>query len=202
MRRSRLTIFALGTLAPLAMFAACTFPDVGFGPPGSSEAGSSDTTSGDGPNDGAVSDVDFEKYDTPDAPITRDDAGKISEAGCGDPFDCDKDDDHNKTYDGGPDATIDCDDFDSRAKHDAGFRSDDGGPHGGGDWNCDLVTDKFYAINVTCSGLFEGDNCSLIKGFTGDPPCGEQGDYITCKKVFAGVACQVDTTEQKTQACK
>lgn len=65
-----------------------------------------------------------------------------------------------------------------------------------GDWNCDGTVTKEHASGVSCQFF----TCGQQKGFTGSPPCGTEGDYITCK--LDGINCIVGTTVKQLQACK
>jgi hypothetical protein len=190
-------LLALAPVAGLlAIVAACSFPDVMFAPPGGGGA-----DGGGAAGDGAVP---VDAAPLPDGAIVSGDAGtKITEAGCQDPFDCDLDQDRNKLFDAGPDAPYDCDDLDSRAKHGQDFLDQPGVDPTNGDWNCDGRVTKYYPTKVSCSGLLGGDTCKLVKGFTGDPPCGEFGDFIYCTTDLLG-SCVQDHVDKNTikQACQ
>jgi hypothetical protein len=95
----------------------------------------------------------------------------------------------------------DCDDRDSRANPGVGdnYQLYPAHPPTNGDWNCDGIVEKKYAINVTCPLTTVG--CATTEGFTGDPICGLQGPYITCKTGTI-ILCSVDQTTMVTQACR
>lgn len=67
-----------------------------------------------------------------------------------------------------------------------------------GDWNCDLSVTPARARNVACAGF--GASCANVAGFTGDPPCGTAGAYITCKA--NGLACEAASTVMVVQGCR
>lgn len=201
MRRSRAFLVVMS--APLALAAyACSFPDVTFGPaPGEVEGGSQEVSAHDG---GGITDVfaiDGNENVDPSGKdkdaATRGDAKRIPEGGCGaDPCNCDDDpvDNTGCQPQGG-----DCDDFDPLVYPGQGFVAEPDPPRAG-DWDCDNVVTKQYAVNVNCGGVSLG-SCEAIEGFRGDPPCGTQAEYVFCKK--SAVLCFVDAqrTTTRTQGC-
>jgi hypothetical protein len=54
-----------------------------------------------------------------------------------------------------------------------------------------------YPANVSCSGLL-GLLCGQTAGFTGNPACGQSGQFVTCA---FGVACNA-TYSTRVQSCK
>lgn len=176
--------------AAIAVFAACSFPEVTFAP---------------GAEGGNAVPIDAAAL-TPDGQVSEGDSGgKVDPQGC-DPLDCDGDGDKNKNFDAGPDgAPPDCDDLDTRARHSqTKFLEDMPVQPSNGDWNCDKRVVKFHPVNVACSGFVSGDTCNLVKGFTGDPGCGQTGDFIYCKKdTLLGTSCVQDRIEKNIkQACQ
>lgn len=67
-----------------------------------------------------------------------------------------------------------------------------------GDWNCMDGTQKLHPYNVSCSGLLFG--CGDTAGFSGNPGCGQQGEFVTCQPGPLN-SCSVGSRRQATQAC-
>jgi hypothetical protein len=193
--RALLAAAALGACG-LALVVSCSFPDVQF-------AGGTDGGGSDG--GGMPMAIDAAAFTSDGQVASGDGGGKVDAQGC-DPLDCDGDGDKNKNFDAGPDGPApDCDDLDVRAKHSqTDFLDDLPVEPTNGDWNCDKSVVKLYPINVACSGFLAGDTCSLVKGFTGDPGCGQAGPFVYCKKdTFLGQTCTIDRTVMDVkQACQ
>jgi hypothetical protein len=195
-------VFACSEESPILVVG----PDSGEGgSSGSTSSGSSGTSSSggdDGQADGPITITDGGIVDAPDPDVIVKDtgAGVVDAAGC---TTCDCDFDGVNRPACGDDAGTDCDDNDTRYHTGQGFidmKPDQGKT---GNWNCSASgVEKFYATNVNC-GLVGLGNCTGAQGFTGDPGCGEDGQYVTCKTVLLGILlCQTDKTETRKQACR
>ena len=176
----------------------------------SNEGGSSSSSSGDAPNDDgsvpqdatlvdSVFAVDGNQNVDPDGggqeASVAPDGGLVDAAGCT-TCDCDKDD---AASEAGACGGNDCNDLDPFIPHDGFVKSKPVGHSG--DWNCDGVVTKQFPVNLNCGLLAK---CSAA-GFTGDPPCGTAGEFVTCKDLVIplnGVLCQKGPTETVIQACK
>ena len=137
----------------------------------------------------------------PDAESRPDGEGRVDASDCS-TCDCD-DDGFLSARPGCSDAgSTDCDDFDP-------FRSPgqtkfiDELPSGHlGDWNCSGAVEKLYPTGVACTGN-GGPACDGRFGFTGDPPCGATGPFVTCKTGGAlGLNCVEAERKVSTQACR
>lgn len=185
MRRLILFAVAVAATSALVVPASCTFPEVRFDDR-SSEA--SATT------DGMIDAAGLEA-------TTRTDAtARIPDGGCLAECDCDLDQFLRINCDSGTpsDGRFDCDDWDPLRKPGAQYST--AIPHDGqnpkGDWDCDLKTDKAFAVNLVC-GLA---SCNK-KGFISDPGCGEFADYFECQSAdFVG--CEARLLDSRPQACK
>jgi hypothetical protein len=132
------------------------------------------------------------------APITRGDAGRVDEGGCGtDPCDCDGDTYRNSGCGGAP---PDCDDFDPliHPDPDGGFVAEPWPAESpwkpAGDWNCDGKVEKDLPENLTCS-----IDCKGI-GFEGEAACGVVAVYKECSGA-AGL-CTKNTLREQPQRCR
>jgi hypothetical protein len=208
--------------APLALFEACSFPDVEFGSgdTATEAGGPTEAESQLPPDEGSnpprphPPDVDpdggsAEAAVRDSAPLERPDAeaGVVGCAGAGgQPCDCDDD----KALNGGPgcippdDEKIDCDDFDPLVDPKAGFVAaawDPRSPHvPANDWNCDGTVTKQFDYGIQCSL----SDCT--QGFAQDIPCGATGTYNICKGTVNVLGlltlCSVGTTEERVQGCR
>ena len=194
----RLSVLILGiSVVGIGAALACGFPSVEFADDnqftdgGFAPDGSSSGNNGDGalPDDGG----------NPDGNPCK-----------GDPAcDCDGDGDRAIACGGG-----DCDDHDERVRS---TQTDfvDAASNRAGDWNCDNTVEREGDSGVVCTQLLdpvwaadasveELEEACDQEGFTGDPGCGEVGNYNHCKKVF-GVdnrACQVETASPRARGCR
>jgi hypothetical protein len=175
--------------------AACTFPGVTY----SSDPAGGDSVSGEG---GATHDADA----TVDIPSRDGDSRSPADAldyafeAAADASACDQDEDGYQAI-GGMCGGGDCDDQDKRAYP--------GEPNYltalprattmYGDWNCNHIVEKEFAINVDCTTSIL--RCGTTNGFTGDPPCGTYGTFVQCVTMNLGL-CGVGATSMQLQACK
>lgn len=192
----------------MAIAAACGFPEPELVPDGTTEAGADGATPED---DGGAGDGGFraDVVIEPDAPPPIDATSEKPpvDANC-DPCDCDDDgfatDDTATCPDAGGKPRGDCDDKDSRANPDAGYRSDLPTLDTRGDWNCDTKVNRQSSVNIDCAnygGL--GGGCSNVSGFTGDPGCGIEMSFVFCKTSgLTGCVQDPAKGEQRTQRCK
>ncbi len=186
MRRA-LVLAALGLAC-----AACSFPDVDYGP-GADEAGLSDATRGDAsvpdartdgalPGDGATEDA------APDPCDFDRDGYKAADAGtCSAKIDA---------------GDLDCDDNEKRRNPGVtAFLTD---PTTNGDWNCNKTVEKQFPINVNCGAILGQAACNVAIGFAGDPACGASASYVTCVWNLIAIPplCSVATTISQPQGCK
>lgn len=215
MKRRRGFFLAAGVLASaIAIASACSFPEPTLivSPSEGEEDGSTSSSGGDAdpadasspPADASLVDSVFaidgnENVDpdgaTQEASVAPD-SGTVDEAGCPDKCDCDGDK-HRSNDPTCPDAGRDCNDLDPFIPHD-GFVASPPNGHDG-DWDCDGTVTKQFPVNVDCGLL---SNCNAA-GFTGDPPCGTAGPFVTCKpSVLPLVLCDVKSTETVIQGCR
>lgn len=194
----------------IAIASACSFPEPQLidsslegGPSSSSGSDGNPNDDGSVPQDATLADsifaIDGNQNVDPDGggqeASVAPEAGLVDANSCT-TCDCDKDD---AASEAGTCGGNDCNDLDPFIPHD-GFVSSKPVGHSG-DWNCDGVVTKQFPVNLNC-GLLA--NCSAA-GFTGDPPCGTSGEFVTCKNLaipLPGVLCQKGTTETVIQACK
>lgn len=201
-RRRKILVGAL-VLAPLAVMAACTFPDVTFAPAGAdgSLADGGNTTndgaaSADGSRDGGLTDGDvFESQDgalvdasSPDGATIITDAS-VCQGKC----DCDGDEYFKiGCNEAGPndDASTagklggnDCDDRNSFVHPNQTLSDAPPEPDGGADWNCSGAIEKAYEEDDCKAAGFL--NCQG-SSFKQPVPCGQKGDYYGC--ALTGVA--------------
>jgi hypothetical protein len=211
MRRRRALLVSFVASA-FAAAGACGFPEVSFqtGADGSTPEG------GDAPSQ---IDKDAAKDATDELPpdvdpngknedaSTRGDADtKVDAAGCT-TCDCDTDNFFRRDAgcNGGPGAVYDCDDTDTFISPNQSWVTDPVWPSTAHaipfDWNCSGAVEKQYFYGVRCTLLA---NCAA-EGFSGNPACGEEGDYIFCKdSLILGLACEEDVPKRKrrVQGCK
>ncbi|HVH46016.1 MAG TPA: hypothetical protein VM925_26890 [Labilithrix sp.] len=137
----------------------------------------------------------------PGALIEKDAGQKIDASGC-QPNDCDCDNDGyndlQKTGCADAGGEEDCDDSDSRTRPNQSFLEIPGEVLNG-NWNCKNGVEKLFATNVSC-GLLALGACDGIQGFSGDPACGSEGEYVFCKSTL--VLCGIGSTTTRKQACK
>jgi hypothetical protein len=206
-------ILALAVFA--FVIAACTFPEVtyvnGAQPgdasplgdgPAAADSASSSGGDGSGPGDaGATGDVAI--ADTSGGSDTAPPADALDDyvfVPAADATACDQDEDGYQAI-GNVCGGGDCDDQDKRAYP--------GEPDYltalprsttmYGDWNCNHVVEKQFAINVNCPTSVL--RCDTTSGFTGDPPCGTYGTFVQCMMMNFGF-CDVGATSMQLQACK
>lgn len=210
MKKRRGFFLAASVLAgAIAIASACGFPEPML--IDAAEGGTSSSSGSDGepnddgsvPNDATLADsvfaIDGNQNVDPEGGAQEasvaPDAGLLDANGCV-TCDCDQDDAASEASACGGN---DCNDLDPFIPHDGFVKSKPVGH--GGDWNCDGVVTKQFPVNVNCGLL--GD-CNAA-GFTGDPPCGTSGEFVTCKNLplpLNGVLCQKGPTETVIQACK
>jgi hypothetical protein len=119
----------------------------------------------------------------------------VDPTACDDPCDCDED--GLRSSDAScPAPGRDCEDLDPFVPHD-GFVADMPVSGQSGDWDCSGKVEKQYTSNLSCGRLL-GD-CNG-EGFSGDPSCGESGEFVVCAKSTGG--CVVRGTEIRTQGCR
>lgn len=191
----------------VAAGAAACFPAVTFLDDEGVDAGDAGTLA-DGSNGGGDGDAPADANDgggpVPDAPMS-DGSDLIRDAVSEPPPrdldaspDCDVDMDGYKAA-GPACGGRDCDDRDPRANpgvtEPQTFAPTDASR---GDWNCTDGTQKLHPYNVSCSGLLFG--CGAAAGFSGNPGCGEQGEFVTCQPGALN-SCSVGSRRTETQAC-
>ena len=212
-----------------ALIAACSFPDVTFGP---DEGGAADAPFEGAPPDAMLDDATAAaETGTPDAPAldspadargesdggdggARDgsdaaDAGAANDAqdsaatadanDAADP--CDMDRDLYRAI-GGVCGGQDCDDNDGRRN--PGVSTYQTYPTDNGDWNCDKHVDRQYPnANVSCTSILVPGSCDGLSGFSGpDPGCGYAGTYVTCAwDTLSLPNCKVSSSGVATQGC-
>jgi len=205
-RRRVLTFGAMVVLPLLAVGAACTFPEVGFGT----------SADGGGVSDGKTGDPDVRTEAGADQPDGSSDASDASDSGntqrndanapiadasvCATRTKCDCDLDNYRDEAcaldagaGGFDASLlkgDCDDLDSLRNPGAGYRDEAPNPDGfppPGDWNCSGAIEYKPDRGVTkCTRtvVVQGVsvNCSgpTDPFFFMEPKCGDVADLYTC----------------------
>jgi len=147
--------------------------------------------------------------------VPRPDAGPDAPTGgCGnataDPCDCDGDKSKNHSPGCAPPLPEkpDCDDYDKlvspkQASFIASTQWDSNSPVPlAFDWNCDGTVTKQFPYDVKCSLA----NCAKTEGFSGNPGCGQPGEYIFCEELLLpiGLICQVNKgkTQVRIQGCK
>ena len=220
----------LSTLAIVAIFAACSFPQVSYETGSGGDGGGVDGTSGSsggssgeggGHGDGASGDDAVAGDDaTTDGSAGEGSAGEggsdgssggddssspsdapyVFEAAADAPV-CDQDED---TYNvkGGTCGGLDCDDTDKHANPGVTtFQTYAPHPPSNGDWNCDGTVTPQFLTGFNC-GLLASSACAGKKGFTDTTlACGQtSANFITCK-VSTALLCVVDTTTSNTQGC-
>jgi hypothetical protein len=99
-------------------------------------------------------------------------------------------------------AVVDCDDLDPSRHPGQDFVASvpPPGQTPPGDWNCDGVVEKAFSAGITCTTTGSGV-CATTQGFAGDPRCGVEDDFVTCKTV-AIVECAEATRIKRTQGCR
>ncbi|HVH46015.1 MAG TPA: hypothetical protein VM925_26885 [Labilithrix sp.] len=194
--------------AAAAITAACAFPDPKLG----DDANDRDARQATDASTDAPFTVTIDGQD-PNTLIVRD-AGKKFEAGQCPPSVCDCDQDsffdlsRAECADAGgavrdaSDPANDCDDFDSRTRPGQGFLEAPSEPPRHGDWNCKNGVEKLYPVNVKCAGLLVSV-CNGINGFSGDPDCGVEDEFVACQLVPPlNATCGIGQRTTRTQACK
>jgi len=182
----RLSVLLLGIgVAGFGAALACGFPSVDFADDDQFTDGSFAPTDGSNGGDAAP-------------PV---DGGSPDGTPCkGDPVcDCDGDGDKTPACGGG-----DCDDHDERVRS---TQTDfvDAASNRAGDWNCDDKVEREGDSGVVCTRLLDAgwaadasveelEEACAQQGFSGDPGCGEVGNYNRCKKAPAidSRACVID----------
>lgn len=209
MRRRPILLLAFGVPTFVAVYVACTFPDVGFGDP-SVDAGAGDTRApaddanvapdANGDGDGGA---DLDAYRFPESAPPIDATSEKPDTGaCADPCDCDKDGFRAKDASCSP-GNVDCDDGDPRATPTAGFSDAAATIDTKGDWNCDGTTERRFPVNIRCSDFSSLDGkCATREGFTGDPPCGVLAEYVACKAPALGLTCAENPRTTRVQECR
>lgn len=199
-------ITALGMTSAMSLLFACGFPspllsDV-LAPPDEDSA-VADVVTAD-VTDAMVEDLSDVPYVDSSAPegIVEDAGGKVDASACAaNVCDCDKDGYFNLEKPGCEDAggKHDCDDLDSRAHPGQGYLLDPAEPPMNGDWNCNGLLEKvFPRTNITC-GLLLAD---CTEGFVGNPPCGQEADYLYCTSPIGLLLCTPKARSRETQSCK
>ena len=188
--------------------AACGFPSpiLTDEPVTTNEAGPEGGPSVDGGGGGDSStelpDVVVVDGADPDADISRDAGQKTDAAGCPvNVCDCDKDTFNDLSKPGCADAggLNDCDDSDTRIRPNQSYLEIPSEAPRNGDWNCMNNVEKYYSTKVSC-GLLAVGACAGVHGFSGDPACGEEGEYVFCEATL--VLCGVGSKTTRKQACK
>lgn len=208
MNRRRVILGAALFIAPIfAVVAACSFPDVSFGPPepgGEEEAGPAEAAppdAGGGASDSA------REPELADAAFRDDATARVDASDCGVCDDCDNDGYLSVECDAGDDAggepLGDCDDFDPLRHPGRSWVAEKPIGHAG-DWDCDGKVDRFHKTDLRCEGeyfLWALVGCSGGEGFLGDPGCGEEDFIYECKIVDG--KCKAATTGKRTAVpCK
>lgn len=189
----------------MAIASACAFPEPQIVPDAVSDSDGALPEAGV-PTDASVVDsifaIDGNQNVDPDGAAqeasTRPDGSTVKDAaGCVDQCDCDEDTVRSDNPACSP-AGKDCNDLDPFIPH-YGFVSSKPASGATGDWDCDGKVTKQFPVNVSCGLLSSCD----AAGFTGDPGCGESGQFVTCKpSLLPLVACDVKSTETVTQGCR
>jgi hypothetical protein len=194
LRRIVRGIAVVGVLSS-AIVLACGFPDPVLLDL-SSEGGATSSSGGQQPDatiDGRLPDG---------APILPDGDPGVDVNPCPakpNPCDCDEDGFLAKRCGGD-----DCDDFDLRAKPDAGFRSDPPSAGSNGDWNCNGTPERQERTEFTaagCNGLVK-NLCNDSGGYTLIPGCGTVGKYIKCSSSGPMESCIAENLRDLPVACK
>jgi hypothetical protein len=211
-KNRRIFYLATAVSAVMGIAVACSFPeprivDEGVGPDGEGPDATGDSTTDGNPQTDGGNQPDVVELDAP-PPIDATSDKPAVDANCNL---CDCDNDGYLTKDaavcdaGG--ARLDCDDLDSRANPDSGFRDDLVTNDTKGDWNCDTKYNLEYPTNFKCSDykkdLILGSNCVGLQGFVLEKvPCGAEEDFVICKDPGVSGNCLIDETIKKKQRCK
>jgi hypothetical protein len=221
---NRRRLFALAAfVAPLIIVAAaCSFPDVTFGP----EAPDSSTaTEGGGGGDGGGPTPDSAAIDATEAGLkeregliqsdgaiadvaTRPEASPELDASvCSAKPVCDCDEDNflkdgcDAGGQGGGKPAGDCNDLDGFRNPAQTFSDEKPKPPGNGDWNCDGTEEKGYVEGPSWCGGTTATGCTGGPGFDRVVGCGELADFYECKP--NGLFCaQKWSGTQRKQACR
>lgn len=185
MNRTRFALLVAVPIVGAAIAVACAFPSPSFQ---AVDGGGPDSSGGDtGGNDGGSdAPAKFDGAD-PDALVSKDAGGKIDAADCtADASACDCDGDgfrDEKKAACKIDASLDCDDTDTRYRPDQKLNFEPPEAPRNGDWNCDGRVDTLYKPSVSCKNTAPGVECDSAFGFTDAPKCGDTGRYVECKTV-------------------
>jgi hypothetical protein len=205
-RRARVDLRVIAAAAVFStaalIGAACTFPSASFvadgsegGSSGSSGSSGSGGEAGEAGPDGGGRDADL-GGDVEEHP---DGSTHVDEGGCKSACDCDGDGFVHASCDGGPDASLDCDDFDSFIHPGPRGWIQDPWPSTStwkpeGDWNCDSNPEKHFPTGLQCGATSCG-----AQGFEDDPPCGTESVYYSC----SGFLCPANPIDNgKIQECR